>query len=952
MSSTQDAARTAFEEPTATPMIASGLIGRSRELRQLGELLEATRAGHSRSVILRGEPGVGKSALLDAVAEHANGYTILRAAGVQAEMELAFAGLHQLLMPISGQFEALPGPQREAISVAFGINDGPTPDRFFIALAVLNVLASASTQAPVLCLIDDEQWLDRTSTQILGFVARRLDADPVSLIFASRAPSDTPADIPEMAISGLAASDSDALLDEALHGPFDPQIRAQILHEAAGNPLALLELPGAVNPSELAGGFGLPQAMALSGRIENSFTQRLEALPKPSRNVMQLAAADPVGDPALIWRAATFLDLDIDAVRIAVESGLIEFGVRVQFRHPLVRSAAYRSASQSQRHAIHEALARATDSSRDPDRHAWHRAQASAVPDEDVATELECSAERAHARGGFAAASAFLESAAALTPSPPRRALRLMAAAQAKRDAGALDEALGLLVAAVALPHDALQAASMTRLRGQIAQDQLRVTDAVQLLQTSAGQFGSLRSPMARITQLEALDAAVWVGDTEGINGLRAVARGIQEAASTADPAGSLDVLLEALAARVVDGHPTAAPKLRTAIAALLRTDGDTGADADWLWLMRSKISALLAPEVWDFDAWHAVALRETHSAREIGALVYLQFAAVYLAWTFIQRGDFSAAEMLCNEDRLLAEATGNAPLVFVSMLLAAWRGEGAENTNLYESEIESLTAAKVGLVADFLRYAKSVLFNGIGRHKEALAHARRAFAANHIGMGPFVAAEVAEAAAHTGDTATLNAVLDWITGQVASCPTDWALGIESRVHALLSQDADEWHQQSITHLSRAGLRLETGRAHLLYGEWLRRAGRRIDARYQLRTAEEMLSRMGADGFAARARRELSATGEVARKRSAETARDTLTSQELHVALLARDGLSNLDIGTRLFISPRTAQYHLGKVFTKLGIRSRGELTHVLDSDTRSRLPSDLAGPGPAAHRR
>ncbi len=912
-------------------MDSAGLIGREREARQLAELVDGFRAGRSRTLLLRGEPGIGKTALLDEVALLANGCTILRAAGVQAEMELAFAGLHQLLTPILGQLDDLPAPQREALSVAFGISGGPTPDRFFIALAVLNMLASASGQAPVLCLIDDEQWLDRTSAKILSFVARRLEADPVALIFASRTKSDDLSGIPEMLVERLTAPHAEAVLDTALSGPIDPQVRAQIVHEADGNPLALLELPRAVDPSELAGGYGFPRAIALSGRIEESFAQRLEALPKPSRRILQLAAADPVGDPALIWRAATLLDLGVDAVRIATESGLIEFGARIQFRHPLARSAAYRSAPQSQRHIIHDALARATDSSRDPDRHAWHRAQACALPDEDVAAELERSAWRAYGRGGFAAAAAFLESAAALTPAPPQRAQRLMAAAGAKRDAGALDAALGLVVAAVALPHDEEQAASLTRLRGQIAQDQLRAVDAVQLLQTSARQFSSLRAPKARVTQLEALDAAVWVGELQGPNGLRSVASAALEAPSAEGSPRTEDMLLDAVAARVIEGHMASAPKFRTVIARVLESDGDARTDMDWLWLLRSKMSAMLAPEVWDFDSWHALALRQSQSAREIGALLYLQFAATYLAWTFMQRGDISAAEMLCNEDRLLAEATGNAPLFYMSLLLAAWRGQETEISDLCEREIESLTTAKLGRVAAFVCYAKSVLSNGLGQHEDALIYARRVFDADHIGLGAFAVTELIEAAAHTGDTATLRAALGWMTDRASSCPTNWALGIEARLHALLSEDADYWHRRSIEHLSRAGLRIEAGRAHLLYGEWLRRAGRRVDARLQLRTAHEILGSMGVAGFADRARRELLATGEKARKRSVETAAGALTSQELHVALLARDGLSNIEIGTRLFISPRTAQYHLGKVFAKLGIHSRGELSHVLD---------------------
>jgi DNA-binding CsgD family transcriptional regulator len=909
------------------------LIGRRREIHQLDELLDTMRAGRSRTLVLRGEPGIGKTALLEELADRAGECTILRTAGVQAEMELAFAGLHQLLTPILSHLEDLPAPQRDALETAFGISNGPAPDRFFIALAVLNMLALASVRASVLCLIDDEQWLDRATTQILSFVARRLDADPVALVFASRATSDDFSTITEMIVEGLAAEDADALLDTAISGPLDPQIRAQIVHEVCGNPLALLELPRSVSPVELAGGFGFPKAMTLPRRIEESFLRRLEALPKSSQRLLQLAAADPVGDPTVIWKAASSLDIDLGAVQAVVDSGLMDVGTRIQFRHPLVRSAAYHSAAPSHRNIIHDALARATDPTHDPDRHAWHRAQAAASPDEDVAAELEHSATRAYRRGGFAAAAAFLEHSAMLTPSSSPRVRRMIAAARAKRDAGALDAALGLLVTAVALPHDDSQGAAITHLRGQIALDQLRATDAVRLLNTASTQFAPHEVDVAREAHLEAIDAAVWVGELDGPHGLRQVASAALQAPSISGEPRTVDLLLDAVATRVGDGSVAAAPKLTAALARVLTANTDARTSPDWLWLMRSKLSALLAPEVWDSNGWHALALRQTQSARDAGALLYLQFALNYLGWTHIQRGELSAADLVVSEDQLIADAIGSPALPYVSLLLAAWRGDDANATAIIHREIEANTAANLGLVIDICWYAKAVLHNGLGRHTDALSCARRAFASDHMGYGAFVAPELAEAAARTGDAATVRTVLKWVSDRATAHPTDWALGIEARLHALIDDDREPWHHRSIEHLSGAGLRIEVGRAYLLYGEWLRRVGRRIDARRQLRTAEETLSAIGAAGFANRARRELSATGETARKRSVDTARNALTNQELHVALLARDGLSNIEIGTRLFISPRTAQYHLGKVFTKLEIRSRGELTHVLNPD-------------------
>ncbi len=486
------------------------LRGRGSECGALDQLIEAVRAGASRVLVVRGESGVGKTALLDYLAGHASGCRVVRAAGVQTEMEFAFAGLHQLCAPMLDHLGRPPVPQREALRTAFGISAGPAPNRFFIGLAVLGLLSAVAGERPLVCVVDDEQWLDRASAQVLGFVSRRLAAEPVGLVFAARDPGDELAGLPQLTVQGLEERDAGALLDSVLTGPVDARVRDRIIAETRGNPLALLELPWGLTPDQLAGGFGLPGEMPLSGRMEDSFRRQLGALPAQTRWLLLLAAADPSGDPLLVWRAAEQLAIPAQAATPAVEARLVEFAARVRFRHPLARSAAYRSASLQDRQQVHGALAEATDAELDPDRRAWHRAQAAPGPDEQVAAELERSAGRAQHRGGLAAAAAFLERAALLTSDPARRAQRMLAAAQVKHDEGALDAALGLLVAAGAGPPDALRAAEVEHLRGQIAFNQQRGTTAPPLLLGAARLLGPLNASLAREAHLEALIAAMW----------------------------------------------------------------------------------------------------------------------------------------------------------------------------------------------------------------------------------------------------------------------------------------------------------------------------------------------------------------------------------------------------------------------------------------------------------
>jgi DNA-binding CsgD family transcriptional regulator len=764
----------------------------------------------------------------------------------------------------------------------------------------------------------------------------------VGLVFAARRPSDHVAGLPVLVIEGLREDDARALLDSVLTGPLDARVRDRIVAETRGNPLALLELPTGLTPAELAGGFGFAGAAPVWGRVEDSFRRRVQALPDQSRRLLLVAAADPTGDPGLVWRAAGVLGIGAEAAAPAAGAGLVEFGAWVAFRHPLVRAVVYRSASPRQRQEVHRALAEVTDPRVDPDRRAWHRAQAAAGPDEEVAGELERSAGRAQARGGLAAAASLLERAALLTAEPVRRAQRLLAAARAKHAAGALDAALGLLVAVEAGPPDPVRAAEVERLRGQIAGQQRRSGDGARLLLSAARRLERLDAALARETYLEALAAAVWAGDLGLPGGVRAAAEAARAAPAAPGPPRVADILLDAFALRLTEGYAAAAPTMARAVELVLVLDAAPDLESDrGLWLAGAGASQMAAQELWDAEAWQVLAAGMVQFARDTGALVLLQFGLIFLVVPHLLAGELAAAARLIDEDRLIAEATGNPPVAYTAMTLAAWRGQEGPAAELIEATVQEATARGQGRLVSLADYASAVLYNGLGRHDAARDAAWRAFQRDPVGYGPFIVPELAEAASRTGDLALVRAALDWLAERTAVTPGDWSLGIQARIRAFLSdgEAADRLYRESIDRLGRTRLRAELARSHLLYGEWLRRERRRAAAREQLRTACDMLDAMGIGAFAERARRELAATGETARKRTPETSSE-LTAQEIQVARLARDGLSNPEIGARLFISARTVQYHLGKVFTKLGINSRSQLDRALPGDPDAAQPN------------
>ena len=905
-----------------------GLLGRSSECDTLDRLVATVRAGQSAVLVVRGEAGVGKSALLASLIERASGCRIVRAAGVESEMELPFAGLHQLCGPMLDRLDRLPAPQRDALATAFGLSAGDPPDRFLVGLAVLSLLSEVAEDGPLVCVVDDAQWQDRASAQILAFVARRLLAEAVGLVFAVREPSPTQdlAGLPELVVSPLDERDASALLQSAVPGRLDERVADRVVAEARGNPLALLELPRGLTSAELAGGFASPEVLPLASRIEQSFVRQLEPLPAETRRLLLTAAAEPLGDVTLLWRAAGRLGLGIDAAAPAQAAGLIELGARVRFRHPLLRSAAYRAASVSDRQEIHQALAEATDPETDPVRRAWHRAQAASGPDEAVADELERSADRAHARGGVAAAAAFLARAAELTPDPAQRGSRAVAAAQAKFEAAASDAALELLATAELAPLDELQRARLERLRAEITFARTRGRDAPALLLDAARRLEPHDAAMARETHLEAMAAALFAGRLGDEPGVRETAEAARAAPAAPRPPRAIDLLVDGLATRFTEGYAAGVPPLRTALGAFRSVEGLTASDVRWLWL-----ACRLAQDLWDDELWYELATRALRVARETGALRVLPTAATYRACLHVHEGAFGAASSLIAETDAIVDATGLAPLNLASLMLAAWRGNEAEVLGVVETGLPLATARGEGMALGVAGWVTALLYNGHGRYADALAAAQRACEYEDVGAFGWALVELIEAGVRSGATDAASTALDRLSERTQASGTDWALGIEAGSRALLSDErgTEPHYREAVERLERSRGVVHLARARLLYGEWLRRENRRVDAREQLRAAHDHFGRIGAEAFAERARRELAATGETVRKMTVET-RDLLTPQEAQIARMASDRQTNPEIGAKLFISPRTVEYHLKKVFTKLDIGSRKELAGAL----------------------
>jgi DNA-binding CsgD family transcriptional regulator len=907
-----------------TRMVEPRLLGREREREVLGRLTEGARAGQGGVLVLHGEPGVGKTALLEYAVEEVQAFRVVRAAGVEREMELPYAALQQLCAPILDLTERLPDPQRDALNVAFGLRAGPAPDPFLVGLAVLGLLSEAAEERPLLCLVDDAHWLDDASARALAFLARRLLADRIVLLFAARERGAALAGFPEIHVRPLGQRDARVLLESVLPARVDERVLERIILETGGNPLALLELPRGMTPAQLAGGFGLPAAVPLSAQIEEHFARRLATLPVDARRWLLLAAADPTGDLALVSRAAGRLGIQESAARTLTWDGVLDLSGGVAFRHPLARSAVYGSASADERNEAHRALADATDPQTDPDRRAWHRAQATSTPEEAIAEELERSASRAQARGGSAAAAAFLERASVLSVDSVRRASRALAAAQAKQQAGAFDDALRLASNAEAGPPDVSRHAEVDLLRARIAFAADRGNEAAGQLLTAATAFEPLDPRRAREIYLDALSAALFAGRLAGRCGAQEVAAAVRSLPEPVPPAAT-DLLLDGLARMITEGPRTGTPAVRAALRAF--GSGDIGAVEGQRW--RGWLAGRAAGFIWDYETWDSLTMRQIRAAREAGALAELPFALSTRVGVCLFGGDVAAAASLNDESTALAEATdGRIVPPYGLLTVAAFRGREDELDRSLATATEDFLRRGEGMGLTVSLWATALLCNGLARYEDALAAAERATEDPHeLWFSNFALVELIEAASRSGRRERAAEAFDILAASTGASGSPWALGVEARCRALLAQgdEAEKLYREAIDRLEPTRLLVDLARAQLLYGEWLRRERRRVDARHELRAAHDFFSDRGMSAFAERARVELQATGEHARHRTVDTV-DELTPQEAQISRLVAQGRTNREIAEQLFISPSTVEYHLRKVFRKLDLRSRTQL--------------------------
>jgi DNA-binding CsgD family transcriptional regulator len=901
---------------------SQAFVGRSSECAALDHVLGQVRSGHSAVLVVRGEAGIGKTALLRYLTKAATGFTIVRCAGVESEMELPFAGLHELCSPLLEGLNSLPEPQQRALNVALGLESGQSPDKFLVALGALGLLATASEKGLILCVVEDAHWLDHASAQGLGLIGRRLLAEPVGLVFAARPSETTPdplARLPELHVEGLDRRSAQSLLNSVIPTPVDQSVSARIIDETQGNPLALLEL-GEHMGAGFAGGYSSVGNASVSHRIEEEYVARLSAVPERTQLFLLLAAADPIGETTLLQRAAGKLALGVDAAQPAIEAGLISVGTAVRFRHPLLRSAVYRSANDERRRTAHAALAAETDPDADPDRRAWHRAYAASAPDEEVAIELITSADRAQARGGVAAAAAFWERAVVLTPAPADRASRALVAAQAKFTVGDFKSSRRLLGEAESGLASELQEAEVDRLRGQIEFGSRRSGDSPPLLFKAAKRLETIDLELARQTYLQALVASAYAGPSLDQEIRHEIGRAAQALPLDSAPTPAIQLLVYGLATRMLNGYVAAAPVIKSVVRQYCNGQLEPG----WV----SVSACALAIELCDDDAWYAIVNQQAEAARREGMFSWLPFALDFLAEFYVNAGQLAQAEALLHElSRIDPNGTAKRALP-IALLVAGWRGDAPLASTLAHNLSEVKAHGSVQTVAN---YAKAVLFNGLADYSAALDTATSASEEDFFHISIWSLYELVEAAARCDELGRGRRAADQLVEVANASGTDFACGLAARSQALLAegQAADALYRDAIERLGRTRMTAHLARARLSYGEWLRRKGRRIDARTQLRPAHAALVAMGAHGFAERARRELKATGEKVRKRTEETANE-LTTQEEQIAQLARERRTNPEIGAQLFLSARTVEWHLRKIYAKLDIKSRRELDAAL----------------------
>jgi DNA-binding CsgD family transcriptional regulator len=903
------------------------LVGRRTEGEAVERLLTDARAGQSGVLAVYGEAGIGKTVLLEQAHERAalSGFRVETVTGVASEFHFSLGALHQLCRPLLNDLGALPEPQQNALRVAFGQQAGAAPDRFVIGLAVLNLLSEFAEKQPLLCIVDDAQWLDEASAQVLAFVARRVGAERLALLFSLRDPTDDGdlrsfAGLPELRLHGLAESDARALLAAAVPTLLDDGVGDRIIAEARGNPLALLELPRSAPPMGLASGFGLPEDVSVPRRIEEGFRQRSRDLPAETQLLLLLAAAESSGDAATLWRAAATLGIDPGAAASAEQAGLVEVNASVRFRHPLVRSAVYQASTEFDRRRVHGALAFAFDTVSDPDQRAWHRARAVLGTDEDAAAELERSADRARARSGLAAAAAFLQRASELTPDPARRARRALAAAQAKHAAGAPAAALDLLEVAEAGPLDELQCALLQLLRARAVFQLRRGSEVLGMLLGAAEALAPLDPVLSRQTYLHALEAAFTIGG----DGVHTAARAALGAPAPPGPPTPADLLLDGLATTYTQGYQAGVPVLRRALEACRDDERDRYSDR-WLWLA-SRIAAILFED----DLVYTLAERHVRLARRVGALADLPAALFMQSVTLALTGELARAAEVAAEGTAIAHAIGTVPLPQAELVVAGWRGDDAGaafiDATLARAAVEHLDDNAVSIA----HYALAVLHNARGDYGPALTAAARAAQTDELTCSNLALPEIVEAASRAGDPARAQAAVEELEMRARATGGPWGLGLAARSRALITAGpgAEEHYREALDRLGRHRMLSYCARTHLVFGEWLRREGRRQEARERLRTAHQLLTGMGADAFAERAAKELRATGEHPRKRTAQPT-DALTTHELQIARLVATGATTREVAEQLFLSPRTIDAHLRNIFRKLSITSRRQLKEL-----------------------
>ena len=921
----------AYSAESSATEASTALFGRRNECQELDRLLNAARAGHGGTIVVCGEPGIGKSNLLSYAVDSATGFQVLRAGGSEAERELPFAAAQQLCTSRLATLQELPTPHRDALGVAFGLVAGSAPDRLFVGLALLGLLSQLSTKEPVLCVVDDAQWLDQASAQAFAIAARRLGSEHIAFLFGARTvPSDLTG-LRCLSVGPLGPTDARALLRSVLPDPFDEHVFERVLAEAHGNPLALLELHRGLTPGGLAGGFALPVSVPIAGRIEASFRRRIANHSPSAQRLLLVAAAEPTGDPALVWRASQHLGVDKFARAEVAADGLLEMSPRVMFRHPLVRSAVYGAASPAHRRDAHQALAEATESGVDPDRRAWHLAQAAWHPDEKVATELELSAARAQARGGYAAAAAFLERAAELTVGPDQRVVRTLAAAEAKRQAGALEAALGLASSAERSPMDDLQKAQLDVLRARVSFASERGRDAPRLLLAAAKRLESHDPKRARETYLDAITAAIFAGKLGSAGHARDVAAAALAVPQPLGPPNASDLLLRGLALLVAEGPRVGTPVARQALDAFRSDAVGDEERLRWSWL-----AGRTAAFIWDYDTWDALTSEQIEAARPAGALSVLPLTFSTAAGVQLFAGRLSEAESLFEQAEAVADATETRTARYAAVLVSAFRGCEREAREFTDAAAKDFAARGEGMGVTLTRCADAALYNGLARYGEAYNAAEEALEDPYeLWFWPWATVELIEAGSRTGRTMAATTAFERLTESTGAGGTAWADAVEDRCRALLSEGprAEALYRSAVDRLVPTALRLDLARTHLLFGEWLRRESRPAEAREQLRAAHRLFTEFGSESYAGRARIELGATGERPRKRSVDST-ERLTPQEARVAHLVAQGGTNAEVAAQMFISPSTVEYHLHKVFRKLAIRSRTQLAkRVLESE-------------------